>query len=443
MTLVVPSGTASDPEPLPSTTSERRGPHPVAAAFRLRTTAARAPVAGLYLLVVATTVLQRIVVPGTVVFVALPIAYLVVAALAVRGHIVADLPRTLAYLAASALCGTATLVATAWNGLDGSLTSLGLLAVLYIPCCGRLSPALRQRFPDVLEFFQKLMCVVAAVCIGQYVAQLAGWTFEDLLAFLPTNTLASTDEYNLSYPLSYGSSIYKSNGIVFLEASFCSQFLAMAIIVQILLGRRWWRIALLGVGLVTTFSGTGIVLLGAGLLVLAVRRGGRWAARAAVCLAAAAIAVSFTPAGTLLLERSTETAQQGSSGYIRFVAPYELVLASVPEDTSALLVGRGPGSISRDAEFFNPNNVEANYPTIPKLVGEYGLPAALAFLAFILMLFLRGAPSATLGLMAGLLFFVLSSALLTAPIVYFAWLISGLFATGPPVEGARLERGAR
>jgi hypothetical protein len=447
MTLVVSRG--AEPDPLPRAARrgaprDRPGESALARApARLRRATGRAPVAGLYLLVVATTVLQRIVVPGTVVFVALPIAFLVVGALAVRGHIVADVPRTLAYLCAVALCGAATLVSTGWLGLDSSsLTSLALLAVLYLPCCGRLTPVLRRRFPDVLEFFQRLMCVVAVVCLGQYVAQLGGWTFEDLLSFLPTNMIASTVEYNLSYPVSYGSPIYKSNGIVFLEASFCSQFLAMAIIVQILLGRSHWRIALLAVGLATTFSGTGVVLLGAGLLVLAVRRGGRWAARATVAVAVAVLAVSFTPAGELLADRSTETAQEGSSGYIRFVAPYELVLASVPADASALLAGRGPGAISRDVEFFNPNDVEANYPAIPKLLGEYGVPAMLAFLAFLLMMFLRGAPSVTLGLMAALLFFVLSSALLTAPIVYFAWLISGLFAADP-VGPARRGRGAR
>ncbi|MGH3586374.1 MAG: hypothetical protein ACRDQ0_08615, partial [Pseudonocardia sp.] len=152
--------------------------------------------------------------------------------------------------------------------------------------------------------------------------------------------------------------------------------------------------------------------------------------------------VSFTPAGELLADRSTETAQVGSSGYIRFVAPYELVFTSVPEDTSALLVGRAPGSITRDLDFFNPNRVAANYPALPKLVGEYGLPATLAFLTFVLMMFLRRAPSGTLALMAALLFFVLSSALLTAPIVYFAWLISGLFAADP-TGAPRRGRGSR
>jgi hypothetical protein len=405
------------------------------AAGRIRAGVRRAsdhvPIALLYLFVLTLTLLQRIVLPGTVVFIALPIAFAVLTVLAVRGDVVADVPRTVAYLAAVGSCCLATLVSTGWTGLDGSLTSLGLLAVLYLPCCARFSPTLRQFFPRVLEFFQKIMSAAAIVCIGQYAAQVVGgWTYEDLLGFLPPALLPPVEGYNLSYPLYYGSPIFKSNGIAFLEPSFCSQFLALAIIVQLLLGGRRWRLVLLGAGLVTTFSGTGLLLLGAGFLVLAVRRGGQWTARASVAALVAAVAVSFTPAGTLLADRSTETTHQGSSGNMRFIAPYELVLSSVPTDPATLLAGRGPGSITRDVVFFNPDGIDVNYPAVPKLLGEYGVPATLVFVVFLLTIFFRGVPSPTLGVMACMLYFVLSGALLTAPIVYLSWFITGLFATG-------------
>ncbi len=88
------------------------------------------------------------------------------------------------------------------------------------------------------------------------------------------------EAYNYSYEIYYGSSILKSNGVVFLEASFASQFLALAIIVQILLGGGRLRLVLFGAALVSTLSGTGLLLLAAGLALLAVRRGGQWATRA-------------------------------------------------------------------------------------------------------------------------------------------------------------------
>ena len=107
---------------------------------------------------------------------------------------------------------------------------------------------------------------------------------------------------------------------------------------------------------------------------------------------------------------------------MRLVTPYVNVADAVTRDPWAMLYGRGGGSIERDAEFFNPHGVTADYTALPKLVGEYGLPAALLFLAFVLtrvpdahaVADPRASPPA-------LLFFVLSGSLLQPPIVVLCW----------------------
>lgn len=431
MTLTAPSGPLSVPEPPPP--ARRR--QPAETARRTRPRRISSPMGWLYLLVVTVTVFQRFVVPGTVVSIALPVAFGVVIALGIGGHVVADASRTVLYAVAAAGCCVASLLASMWGGLELSISSLALLLVVYLPCCARVRPELRQRFPELLTFFQRLMVVAAVACVGQWAAQAVGWQFEDLLKPLPPGLLVATTDYNLSNPIYYGSSIFKSNGIVFLEASFASQFLALAIIIEILLGRSRWRLILFGAALLTTVSGTGLVLLAFGLLVLAGRRGGRWATRAGAAVLVAVVVVSATPAGALLADRSTETSQNGSSGNARFVAPYEQVVAALSADTPALLVGRGAGAVSNDEAFFNPLGIEANYPAVPKLLGEYGLPATLLFLAFLLALFLARVPSPTLGLMACMLLFVLSGALLQPQTVYLVWLLTGLFGL-PMARGA-------
>lgn len=397
----------------------------------------RAPLACVQLLVVTLVVFQRFIIPGLAISIAVPVVFVVLIVLAVRGHIVADLTRTGLYLAAMTACVLASLLSSTWTGLELSLNSLLLLAVAYLPCCCRLAPALRARFPDVLRFFQHLMVAVAVACIGQWAAQLAGWRYRDLLDFLPSQWLASTAEFNLSYPLYYGSSIYKSNGVVFLEPSFASQFLALAVIVQLLLGGARWRLLLFGAALLATLSGTGILLLTVGLTVLVLRRGGRWAARTVVAITVVVVAVSATPVGSLIADRATETSQEGASGNARFVAPYDNVVTAVSGDERALLVGRGAGSVERDGDFFNPQGILANYAAVPKLVGEYGLPAALVFLAFVLTVFLRRIPSITLGVVSCMLYFVLSSALLQPPIIYLCWLLTGLFSAAAPANTPR------
>jgi hypothetical protein len=402
-----------------------------------------APVVWIYVLVLALTVFQRFVVPGTIVSIALPVAFLVVTMLAVQGHAVADPGRAALYGVALALCALAGFAATAWEGVQLSITSLGLLAVTYLPCCARASPALRNRLPDVLRFFQQIMTAAAAVCVGQWTAQMAGWQFTDLLSWVPANFLVPRLAFNLSYPLYYGSTILKSNGIVFLEPSVCSQFLALAIIIQVMLGTNRWRLVLFLPALLTTLSGTGIVLLGAGLAILAYRRGGVWATRAGITVVIAVLAVSLTPAGDLLADRSSETTAQGSSGNSRFVAPYQQVASALSNDLPALAVGRGAGSVDRDQAYFNPQHVPVNYPAVPKLVAEYGLPAALAFIAFLLSFIVRRVPSPTLGVMAVLMFFVLSGALLQPMLVYTVWLFSGLFSAPAPAPRRELRQRQR
>lgn len=394
----------------------------------------RRSLVGVQILILTVVLLQRLVVPVPTleVSVALPVALLVTTVLVLSGQAVADVRSTVLYCLAVGACVLANTISTTVHGLGGSFTSTELLAALYLPFCFRLGPQLRRRFPEALNFFQKVMILAATTCLLQLLAQLAGWQFTDLMrAALPANLLVDEVAYNYSYEIYYGSSIFKSNGIVFLEPSFASQFLALAIIVQILLGGGRLRLLLFGAALVTTLSGTGLLLLAAGLALLAVRRGGLWATRACVAVAAAILVVSFTPAGNLLVDRANEPTTEGSSGNTRLVAPYLNVVNAVAKDHTALLVGRGGGSIERDAGFFNPYGILADYTALPKLVGEYGLPAALIFLVFVLTVFLVRTPSPTLGFAACLLFFVLSGSLLQPPIVVLCWTLTGLFAAGP------------
>ncbi|GAA3242955.1 hypothetical protein GCM10017691_47420 [Pseudonocardia petroleophila] len=409
-------------------TPHRRPGSPPAVPRRISRIAERVPLASVYLLIVTITLFQRFVVPGTVVSIALPIAFVVLVGLAARGQLVADVTRVALYLAAVAASLLCTVIVSAGSGPAPSFTSLLLLLVLYIPLCFRVSDRLRDQFPRVLEFFQRIMIVGAVFCLLQTAVQLAGISYTDLFdTYLPPQLIFT--EYNTTYPIYYGSPILKANGFVFLEPSFASQFLAIAIIIQLMVdGKRWGRLALFGGALLATVSGTGIALLGVGLVVLAIRRGGRWTARALTAAFLVGLAVSLTPVGALLAERTGESSTSGSSGNARFVAPYVVIADAIGRDESVFLVGRGAGTVDSDVQFFNPTGLLVNYPALPKFIGEYGVPTALVFLTFILTVLLRNVPSPTLGLMAATVYFVLSGSLLQPQTVYLCWLLTGLFA---------------
>jgi hypothetical protein len=423
-----------------------RPPAPGAAAPRRAVRiAAGIPLAAVYALIVTIVMFQRIVIPGTAVSVALPVAFLVLVALAARGQLEADVSRTALYFSFVAAALVATVAASGGEGPAPSVTSLLLLLVLYIPLCFRTRRRLREQFPRVLAFYQKTMVVAAVFCVLQTAVQFAGVSYTDLFtSVLPAQVLAA--DYNTTYPIYYGSPILKSNGFVFLEPSFASQFLALAIVVHLLIGGPRWRLVLFGAALAATVSGTGIALLAVGLVVLAVRRGGRWTARALGASFLVVVVVALTPLGALLGERVGESDDANSSGNARFVAPYVSVADAIGRDEQVFLAGRGAGTVDVDTAFFNPQGLLVNYPALPKFVGEYGVPAALVFLAFILTVLLRNVPSPTLGLMAVAFYFVLSGSLLQPQTVFLCWLLTGLFAGGRAgeVAGRRIRlSGAR
>jgi hypothetical protein len=395
------------------------------------------PLAAVYLLIITLTFFQRFVVPGTEISIALPVAFLVIIAMAVRGQLRADTNRVALYLAAVAACLIVTVATSAANGPEPSFTSLMLLLVLYVPVIFRASPALRGQFNRVMEFFQRCVAVTAAFCLAQWAIQIVGVPYDDLVTqFVPPLLLYPEGFFNTTYPIFYGSPILKANGFVYLEPSFCSQFLAIAIVIQLMQGDKRWRLGLLGAAMLTTVSGTGLVLMAAGVLILAIRRGGAWTARIVAFALVAGMVVAVTPLGQILIDRSGESAQAGSSGNARFVAPYTNVFDAMNRDQSVFLIGRGAGAVDADVAFFNPLGLIVNYPALPKLLGEYGVIATMIFLAFILTVFLRNVPSPTLGIMTLLLYFALSGALLQPQTVYVCWVLTGLFAAGRAGEVA-------
>ena len=385
----------------------------------------------LQLMVIAVIVLQRFAVPGIGTALCLPVVLAILAYLVHERAVVLDTMRTRLYLLAVGTCCAATLLSAAYSKDEWSLKSLALLVVLYVPFCLRLRPNLRNLYRPLLEFFNTIMLVVACVALTQWTAQLAGWTYSDPLDLVPDQFLSQT--YNTTYPVYYGSPIMKANAFIFLEPSFCSQFLAVAIIVQLLLGRSRWRLPVYAAALLATVSGTGIILLGVGLAVLAVRRGPAWTARILLLLLLVGVMLLSTPLAEILARRSSEQAARGSSAQARFVAPYVLIASGLTADIPTLLVGRGPGIVSRTAgtEQFNAERVEANYPVIPKLAAEYGVIAAMVFSWFAIVAISNRTPSFTVSIMMLVGYFVLSGSLLQPHTVLLAYVLTSLFAARP------------
>ncbi len=387
-------------------------------------------------LVVLLVLTQRIGVPvgDTSISVALPISYVVIGALLVRGRLAVSRLRGELYL----LAVTAVLAVTAAVSIGGgtlSLSSLMLLLVIYLPWTLRVAGSSgRQVTLRAGRTFVRVMVVVAAVAVVQFVAQLTGWwTYEDYLGeWLPPELLVP--DYNTSIPLVFGSETFKANAFVMLEPSALSQFCALAVVIGLMLRARAWQVLILAAGLASAVSGTGIILLVSGIALMLVRA--PWRIRPAYLLATSVGAVGllvWTPAGGLLLNRSDEVAQPDSSGYARFVAPYLEVREGLASEPVRYLIGAGPGTVERLlTSNRNGMGVEVLYSVIPKLAFEYGLIAGGLVALFVLAGMLDRAPWRVVPATAALMIFFLSGALLQPQTAFLAWILTGLGSTDDP-----------
>jgi Ca2+/Na+ antiporter len=384
-------------------------------------------------------VLQRFAIPfgSGQVPVVLPIGLAVVVWALKRGLLEDDRLQVQLYLVAVMVCVAVTCV-HAWEGTTWSQLSLIYLVLTYLPFAFRLKHSDSTAFEKGLRLFVSLMTVLAVLGILQMLAQLAGWHYRDPLASLPQSFLLQG--YNTNIPIRYAASTYKANGFLFLEPSFFSQFVALALVAQGYLARRVRRAVLFAAALACAFSGTGIILAAVGFALVWMRDDvNRTRFVAAMVVIVAAVAVS--PVGAVFSDRVHEFSTANTSAQSRFVTPYRLAADSARSGGSAFFFGNGPGSAER--KVLSVATETGNRPVFPataKLVYEYGAVAACVFLLFVFGVTLRAPPSRRLAAVLLVMYLTLSGSLLQPATVFLLYTFTALFAAhdqrSPAVEPA-------
>ena len=351
--------------------------------------------------------------------------------LAITGVLTLDRQRTLWYIAASCSAVLAAMGVLLTTNSSISLNSLLLLLVIWFTWIFRLrNPYGAALYNQVLDFFVKAVSVLAGLAIFQFFTQFIGLHYTDWLAkWLPANYLIPN--YNTSYPVTFGSSIFKANAWVILEPSFLSQFMALGIIIALLRGARIRTILLLLLGLISSLSGTGFLLLIVGLLAIAVRQ--PWHLRREIVGGGvvALVVLMLSPASSLLLDRLNEFQTSGSSGSSRFVEPYQVVFRYLQSSLNRQFFGGGPAS-TRTGKLSE--NQAIIYPIISKLFAEYGIIAGLIFTTFIVISIYSRARRPVLPTVILIFLFLLSASLTQAHTVTLAWVLLGAFAMAPGVR---------
>ncbi|MPQ97956.1 hypothetical protein GB931_08470 [Modestobacter sp. I12A-02628] len=376
-------------------------------------------------------VTQRLGLPLTAgsVSLSLPITYVAVVVLLVRRRLTVSRLRLELFV----LAATACLAAVAWVSLDGvsySMTSLLLLIAVYVPWTLRSTDGDTTGLVHAANVFLHSMLVLAAVGIVQLGSQLVGvWSYRDYLADVVPEDLF-IPIYNTNIPLLFGSSSFKANAFVMIEPSFLSQFCALAVVIGLMTHVRAWKILVLCGGLASAVSGTGIVLLLAGVLLLLLRAPQRIRISHVVAAAVVVLITLLGPTAPLLLGRTGEVSQTNSSGNTRFVTPYTSAVERLESEPGLYLAGGGPGM--SDGVAATPGQIGANFTIVPKLVLEYGLLAGGLFTLFLLFCLLDGVPWRVVPGTVVVMLFFLSGALLQPQTAFIAWILTGLGAHARP-----------
>jgi hypothetical protein len=234
--------------------------------------------------------------------------------------------------------------------------------------------------------------IIASLAILQFLAQFVvdGAQIIQFFGIIPDFLLQAKAIYegpdvqlgaHTIIPITPGSSLIKSNGIFLSEPAVMSAMAALGILIEVVEFRRPRYLVLLVLGLLLSYSGTGIIIL---LITLPFT--GLVHARAQLpALLVAFFALALV--GTGIIDASVFSSRIGefedvnASGFQRFISSFWI--AAEHFDTAslqALIRGNGPATMK---EFVHVANYNSLSNTWLKLLYEYGLIGALIFTGFL------------------------------------------------------------
>ncbi|WP_067984675.1 hypothetical protein [Neptuniibacter pectenicola] len=291
-----------------------------------------------------------------------------------------------------------------YGGINFSYMSMMYFVVLYFI----YSVYFHKKSSKVALFFVDLLFVMSLIAVMQFFLQRLGLGYWYVGDFVSSNLLF--DNYNYLYEYPYGSGVYKINGFFFLEPSFLSQFIALAIIVEFLGRKRLVYFCIFFITIFLSKTGSGFLLLLVFFIFVSLQKKEYFLFSIVMSLLLSVLLFVY---GEDVVSRLSEFGRENTSAFVRFVAPF-LNLSEYWGEAATLniLLGEGAGSVDSINLTYH-----ANYPLSVKLTIEYGLITSV-ILHFYMFLFFKN--SISKGLKAPLFVFMfLSSGAMLQPITLF------------------------
>jgi hypothetical protein len=395
---------------------------------------ARLRAAGVILLIFAVTFGQRLCFPMGAMQLPLTavLAYFSLALFIMSGLVRIDAIGLVLYAASISAMIATFLAPKLWF----SIFSFIYLAALYFVWLFSVDVD-RETYRRYLLVFQRVMVVMAVIALAQFAEQLTTHTRFSLFEHVPKGFWI--EGYNTRPTLGWGNDFRKSNGEFFLEPSFLSQYLAVAVVIEILFFGNWRRIALYGAGIFCSFSGTGMLLLVLFGIATIVKSRRYELLYPLPFLLVVFLLVQDNEYVMAITGRINEFGAEGTSASIRFDAPNEALLDLLNRDFIGFLIGRGPGVVDQLGKIYGYG--ESNYPALHKLLIEYGLVGTLPFIAFLCWRFFAWPRSRILAGALFIMYTVLSGSLLQPHTIFLAYVLA--IALPLSSEEAALKRARR
>lgn len=379
--------------------------------------------------------LQRFTIPGLPVALLIPVAFFWVLWGLARG--VAELDRGRMGLWSLAFGSAAILVLVQDVVLAApaiSATAILLFATVWAPFMLRLRDRRLDTYLTVLRVVCGMSAVLAAVAALMMVSQLLGVRYVDWFGTTVPQTLQyPAPAFVITYPVEYGSPIYRANAWIGLEPSFVSAQIGLGIVAGILARVRLPILLLLFAGMLSTTAGSGflIVLVAGVIMVLSPMRAAL--VRYVPLVVVAVIAALLTDLGQNIVSRAFEGSDSRSSTSLRTVLPYHRFWPEWTQDLLTVLLGRGPGSTEDLLPIFNVTGLLV--PTPIKIFFEYGLIVGILIASFMLLCMFRG-PSRSIAFTLFFSLWTLQPGSTTFLIVAPAFLLVTLWSprAGQPIE---------
>ena len=339
---------------------------------------------GLWAIFISLIFLQRFAIGG--VPIGYGLSYAAIVAFVLLGALVIDVTFLIFFLIAVAIA----CLSIFWWPADVSIGSFLYLISIYALYMLRFRNR-EATLAKAHDIFLNCMVLAAIIGIVQFALQFViGAEAVFPLETLPESLLAAN--YNVIIPLTYGSAIVKSNGVFFLEPSFFSQFLAVALLLEMLGRQRAVRCLLYLSAMVLSYSGTGMltVLLFAPFVLA--RRFSLPIVLGAVIVTVVVLLSATVLEFDTLFGRVEEFAAPESSGFARFISPFYLIRDFLLPSPDNFLFGMGPGTITDALQKATFHAYLAHDPTWIKLLFEYGLVGGLAILSYVIAASYTGSP---------------------------------------------------